>query len=132
MIDLISATASAVFAALQDAIDPAMATVTQHVLEDQAPPLIVIGAIDSENQAGKGEQLERITIEIQSIFRGEGRSKLLAMMAAVRDALDGQRITASGVSFDTPRYLSASASDVAPDGVTYAGITQFEIFAEPA
>jgi hypothetical protein len=132
MIDLISATASAVFAALNAAIDPATALVTQHVLENQEPPLIIIGAIDSENQAGKGEQFERIVLEVQSIYRGEGRAPLLVMMAEIRSALDGQPIVAAGVSLAAPRYLTASASDVAADGVTYAGITQFEIYAEPA
>jgi hypothetical protein len=53
-------------------------------------------------------------------------------MNEVRNALEGVEIAAEGVSFWTPDFVSEAASDAGPDGVTYAGITVFNISAEPA
>lgn len=131
-IDLLQPTQDAVFVALAAATMPHSAIVRQHVKQGQEPPFVKVGQIDTENVGGKGEQAERITVEVQTIFRGEARGPLLDIMGAVRAALDGQVITAGGVNFSTPTFLGATASDAGPDGVTYAGISHFEIFAEPA
>lgn len=132
MIDLLTATQDAVFGALKNAIDPGIAAVFQHIPQDTQPPWVMVGAIDSENAGGKFEQEEKLTIEVQSVFRGAGRAPLLAIMHAVRVALDDQQLAGDSVTFSTVSWLSASVSDVAGDGVTYAGVSNFEVYAEPA
>jgi hypothetical protein len=131
-IDLMQATQDGFYAALKAGIPANVANVRQHVKENTPPPLVIVGTIESDNEAPKGDQLERLTVEIQSIYRGADRAVLLGIMHRVRLALDDKTIAADGVQFDTPKFLHATASDAADDGVTYAGISFFEVFAEPA
>lgn len=130
MIDLLQATQDAFYAALVAGVPSERAKVLVHVKQDTTPPMVIIGAMTSENEANDG-QIERIEVEIQTIYRGGDRGELLAIMHLVRAALDGVTISATGVYFGKPRYLGASASDVGPDGVTYAGISSFEVYTEP-
>lgn len=131
MIDLMRATQDGVFVALDTNIASALAKVRQHVQQDTEPPLVIVGAIDSEND-GRSEQRERMSVEVQSIYRGGDRGELLAIMHAVRVALDWRTMIATGAVFTPCRFVGASVSDVGPDGVTYAGISNFEVWAEAA
>jgi hypothetical protein len=133
MIDLMSPTQEAVFEALADAIPDEVAEVLDHVPQDRPIERFVkLGAIEEENVGTKDEPRSRFEIEVHTIYRGTDRSVLLAIMHRVRGALDEQPIAAEGVDFSSPDFLGAAASDAGPDGVTYAGISTFEIYAEPA
>jgi hypothetical protein len=125
-----SAAQGAAFAALTSGVS--QAAVHDHVKQDTQPPFVKIGAIESASDGGKGEQLELITIEVHSIYRGADRTELLAIMHEVRQALDDQAISAPGASFQRPKFVRAAVSDAGPDGATYAGISIFEFHAEPA
>ncbi|HEX2594803.1 MAG TPA: DUF3168 domain-containing protein [Rhizomicrobium sp.] len=134
MADMMQATQDAVFAALDaahKAVNPSLATVRQHVPENTLPPLVIVGDMDAENVGGKGERTDKIVIDVVSIYRGTARRGLLAIMAINRDALEDQEISAPGAAFSTPRFLSANTA-LGEDGATYAGVQQFEIYAEPA
>ena len=131
-IDLMSATQAAMFARLAAAIAPETASVHDHVKQDAAMPFVRLGQIDSEGVGGKGEQEERFEVEVQTLYRGTDRSELLAILHRVRLALDGAELTADQVEFTACNWLGSAASDAAGDGVTYAGISSFEVFAEPA
>lgn len=131
MIDLLQAAQDAVYDALAGSVPAELATVRQHVRENTQPPLVIIGALDSVPES-KGGELELVTVEIQSIYRGGDRGELLRIAGAVRAALDGCSITADGASFSTPSWTRTSVSDAASDGVTYAAISTFEFYAEPA
>jgi Protein of unknown function (DUF3168) len=132
MIDFMAATLEAVFVRLKAAPVAAIAQVCQHVLEDTKPPMVIIGAIDT-NDESSSEQSELISFEIHSIYRGTDRRELSTIMHRVREALDGRAgaptLVASGVDFSKVRFVDASASGVANDGVTYAGISNFEVWA---
>lgn len=131
--DLMSAARGAVFRALEAHVPPELCSVFDDLPQETKPPFLKIGAIDSENEAGKGDQVERLTVEVVAIYQGEDRGVLLAMLHAARAALDRQSLEAAGVYFQPPRFLMASASDAsATDGVTYAGIINHEVYAEPA
>lgn len=130
MIDLMSATQEAVFRALEAGVT--LATVHDHVKQDMQPPFVKLGTIETDNEGDKKDQRELLQVEVHTIYRGSDRSVLLAIMHDVRSALDGVAIDAEGVSFWEPVFISAAASDAGPDGVTYAGISTFEINAEPA
>ncbi len=122
----------AFFVTLAAAVPNERSRILVHVPQDTKPPFTLIGAIASDNEAGKGEQYERFEVEVQSIYRGGDRGELLSVMHLVRTALDDVALSAEGVDFANPRFLGAAVSDVAPDGVTYSGVMNFEVYAEPA
>ena len=133
MTDLMTAVRTAVFEALDAALDPALARVFDDVPQGTEPPFVKIGSIDEEPEDDKDADLSFVTVELIHIYRGRDRGVLLAMMEASRAALRGATLAAPGVELGTARYLKASASDASPhDGVTYAGVSNFGIFAEPA
>lgn len=95
------------------------------------PPFHLIGDIDTDNIASKGEQLEEITLDVHSVYRGGDRAVLLAMLHAVRTATDGNAVLTGGARYSF-QFHSAAASSAASDGVTFAGLTTLIITAEPA
>lgn len=139
MIDLLQCAQDAAFSLLlpleQDAdlatILGAPAQVLQHVPENTQPPIVIIGDLDTVNEGGKDDQLEQIGVQIQFVYRGPGRAPLLTMMKRARDLLHGQRVTVEGghLAFT---WKGGSASSAAADGITYAGISEFDVFAQPA
>lgn len=131
LIDLLTATQDAVIAGLQACVPAELATVHQHVLENAQPPLVIVGDIDSENEAGKGEQLEKLRVQVQSLYQGKDRRQLFAIMHAVR-RLELQTLVIEGVAFSIRFDGAATTTGAGPNGVLYAGITSFEIYAEPA
>lgn len=131
MVDLIQAAQDGVFALLQAGTPAQLATVRERVKIDEQPPLIVIGDFDWEDEGGKGDIVFKIRFEIQSVYRGSARRGLLAIMASNMDALVNQVPVAAGVSFSSISFVSG-ATALADDAVTYGGMQQFEVFAEPA
>lgn len=136
-IDLLSAASDGVFALLDTAITPDVAEVATN--PEQREPgdaadrnVVMFGDIESENVAGKGEQCERITMEIIVIYRGNQRSQLQALMHLVRDALEDAVPVIAGVIFQSIDFLGAASSPPATDGVTHAGIVTISLEAEPA
>lgn len=101
------------------------------LLEDAKPPFHLVGDIDTENTGGKHEQAERISADIHTVYRGSDRRELLAMMHAVRLATDDVAIQVGEVQYRV-FWLTAAASTAASDGVTFAGLTTIELYAEPA
>lgn len=139
MIDLLQCAQDAAFSMLlpleQDAdltaILGAPVRVLQHVPENTQPPMIIIGDLDTSNEGGKDDQLENVGVQIQFVYRGPGRAPLLTMMSRGRDLLHKQRVTVEG-SLLAWTWVRGSASSAATDGITYAGISEFDVFAQPA
>lgn len=129
MIDLMSATQEGFYEALKAAVS--LASVFDHVKQGTQPNFVQLGPIESLSEGTKHGQLELLSIEIHTIYRGMDRRELLAIMHQVRQ-IEDLAITADGVSFSAPSFVSAAASNPGPDGITYAGISTFEIYAEPA
>jgi len=105
----------------------------QHTMKQGAqPPFVLVGNIESDPVDDDG-QLELLSVEIQSVYRGSDRGELLALMHRVRSACDGVALPEQdGVAFGLPRFAGAAASSTPADGVTFAGITNFEVHAQPA
>lgn len=128
--DLLEPTQDAAYAAISAANVPG--GIRQHVKQDTDPPFNKFGQIETDADLEKAGDFELLRFEIHSVFRGEQRAPLLQQMGAIKDALKDQDITADGVEFSPVRFLSAVASDVSPlDGVTYVGISTFEVYAAP-
>jgi len=133
VIDLLTPAQEAFFDALLAAMPSELADVFVVMPENPPGNFALIGAIDSEDQGEVTEQFEKLTVEVQYIYRGDDRRQLLTMMAAGRAALDRKFLTpVAGVDLSVVRHLHSSASSVAADGKTYAGIQNFTLFAQPA
>lgn len=136
-IDLISATSDGAIALLTGAIDEDVAEVTTN--PDQIDPtdtterqFVIMGDIDSDNEGGKGGQLELITFQIVVVYRGRQRWKMHVLMHQVRLALEDNAPEAVGAVFQRVRWLGAKSSPQGADGITHAGIVEFEVYAEAA
>lgn len=136
-IDMISATSDGAIAMLTAAIDDDVAEVTTN--PDQIDPtdtterqFVIIGDIDSDNEGGKGEQLELITFQIVVVYRGRQRWKMHVLMHLVRIAIEGIAPQATGAVFQPARWLGAKSSPQGADGITHAGIVEFEVYAQAA
>lgn len=129
MADILTATQNAFYAALNVVGVTALGTLVQHVPEDSLPPLIIVGDISLEPIGGKDGGLDRAKVEIVTISRAPKRAVLFAMQAAVRVALDGMPLTATGAIF-SPAIMTASDGQLIEDGLTYVGTQQFETFVQ--
>lgn len=133
MIDFMTAARGAVFRAMNSGASQASAPVFTEVPQNTEPNFHKIGTIDTTDESAKfDDEREELLVEIISVYRGEDRGVLLAMMHAVKRDLHRQTISAPGVSFRPPRRVGATASDAMPDGITYVGISHFTIQAQPA
>ena len=132
MFDLMSATRGAIFRALNVPAVTDIAPVYDDLPQNTQPPFLKIGSIDSDNVSSKGDQTEQLTVEVYAVYRGADRGVMMRMLHAAREAIDQQPIAADGATFGLPHFLKGSASDASPaDGVTFAGIMNFEVLAEP-
>ena len=139
MIDLLQCAQDAAFALAlpleQDAdlaaVLGAPAQVLQHVPENTQPPIVIVGDLDTVNDGGKDDQLEQIRVQMQFVYRGPGRAPLLTMMNRARALIHDQRVTVEGGLLHF-KWVTGSASIAAVDGITYAGLSEFDVFAQPA
>ncbi len=131
-IDLVEAARGAVFVAIETGLADANAVALDHVPQDQEGNFVQIDDLDWSNEGGKRDPELRIAIDVVTIYRGQNRAELLAIMHANERALVDVTIAASGVSISGVSLVGGSASGAGPDGLTYAGIQTFELFAEPA
>jgi hypothetical protein len=132
MIDSASAVQQASFAALNGTTAVTdLAEVWQAPPEDSQPPLVLIGDVSLEPIGGKDGGLDRATFEIVTLIREPDQTALFALQMAVRNAIDGQAITASGALISLPTFLSADV-EMLEDGETYMGTQRFETIVQPA
>ena len=133
IVDLMDATVSAVFAQLSGRAElTALCPVTEHVLQDAAWPLTRIGQVESAPIGGKGEQVEEIALQVETLYRGTSPAQLRGMMLEQRRALEGQALEHEGVTLHPPVWGGAAVDGPAKDGHSYVGIQTFIIIAEPA
>jgi len=136
-IDLLSAASDGIFSLLDATIGADVAEVTTETPhwepgDTGERQIVLIGDIDAGNEGGKDEQAERLTVQVVVIYRGTQRSKLHALMHRVRIALEHQVPTIAGVEFGSIDWNGAASSPPARDGITHAGIQEFEVTANPA
>lgn len=134
VIDLVGPTRGAVFRALLAGVSSDLCAVFDDIPQGTEPNYLKIGAIDTEQDDTKVDQFEIITVEVFGVYRGADRGVLVDMMFAGRKALDRVSLPpAGGAQFVRSRFIKGVISDASPqDGVTYAGLMHFEIWAEPA
>ena len=97
------------------------------------PPFLKIGTVETSDEGRPGEQFERLNVEVIGVYRGGDRADLAAAMFAARVAIDGKQLLTSTAIFTQCRFVAGSLSDASKeDGVTYAGLSSFELLGEPA
>lgn len=107
--------------------------VYQAVPQDTQPPFTVVGDMNSEQLGGKLDTSKRITVDVHYVYRGEERRGMLAMMNAGYWALFGKTpADLDGVTFLGPIDWISDDTATGADGTTYAGLSTFEVCAEPA
>jgi hypothetical protein len=134
MIDAQSAVQEAVFTALNGAESVTdLADVWQNPPEDTQPGdkgLVILGLVSLTTEI-KGSTLDLATISVFTQVRKPDATVLYALNAAVRNALEGQVITASGATLGAPTFLSSNPALMA-DGKTYEDELKFEMLVQPA
>ncbi len=133
-VDVLQGAQDAVFLKLQAAMAATdYPAVFQSVPQDTQPPFTMVGDMDADPLGDKGGPAKRITIDVHFVYRGEERRGLLAMMNAAYWALNDQPLDEiDGVAFPTSATWLSDNTATGADGVTTAGVSQFEVFAEPA
>ncbi|WBO23933.1 tail completion protein gp17 [Sphingomonas abietis] len=107
--------------------------VYQAVPQDTQPPFVVVGDMNVQPLGGKLDTSKRITVDVHFVYRGEERRGLLAMMNAAYWALFGKvPDDLDGVTFCGPIDWLADDTATGTDGVSYAGLSTWEVCAEPA
>jgi len=133
MLDLMDAAVTAVFRKLSQRAElTALTPVAEHVTQDSPWPMTRIGGAESVPIGGKSAQLEEISVQVDTLYRGESPAEARAIMHQQRLALEGQAIEHQGVEFDRPEWAGAVIDGPAKDGLTYVGVQTFIIKAEPA
>lgn len=131
-LDLLTGAQDATVKLLRDRLPADKQEMVRHSLKQgTVPPFHLVGDMDSDSIGGKDEQFEQINVDVHTVYKGADRRELLALMHQVRIAVDDESITIGGMLFRF-RFAGAAASTAAADGVTYAGITTLEVYAEPA
>lgn len=139
-INFIGATKAAIFQTLRQletnanltAILGAPVGVYTHTPQNTQPPFLKLGPVSSEMDPENYDQVEKITIEIQGIWRGPGDGPLTEMMNYARSLLDGQHIPSDVVAIQPPYCLTIEVGDAAIDGLTYVAVMNVEMMVEPA
>jgi hypothetical protein len=133
MIDAQSAVQVAVFSKLNAAAGvTALADVWQNPPENTQPGhkgLVIIGLVSLDADQDMAGTIDKAIISVFTQVRKTDARELYALNAAVRTALDGQVVTASGATISRPQFLSADPH-LMEDGQTYEDELKFEMFVQ--
>jgi hypothetical protein len=128
-IDAAVAVQEAFYLALSVPAVTEIAPVMQHVPEGTKPPLVRVGNIELAPEGGKGDGLDRATVQVLTYVREPSRAALYALMKEVRFALDGVEIASPGAELSPPVFEGQS-DDLLEDGQTYEGTQVFSCFVQ--
>ncbi|WP_341207278.1 hypothetical protein [uncultured Sphingomonas sp.] len=132
-LDLMTGAQDAVVKLLREQLPADQREMVRHSLRKDMPtPFHLIGDITSDNAGGKAEQLEQIEVDVHTVYKGTDRRELLGLMHQVRLATDDKIIVIDGAHFRVGWAGAAAGGASTIDGVTYAGVTSLELYAEPA
>lgn len=130
-VDLVEAVRGAVFTTLASAHEDAGTPVLDHVGQDQPWPFVALDELTWENTGSKDEPLLRVSIDVETFYRGEDRAELLAIMNRNMVLEDGA-IAPPGVSMQPDGLTGGGASGIPNDGVSYWGTQTFDFYVEAA
>lgn len=127
--DADDAVEAAAFAALDAGVT--LAPVHQHVPQDTAPPVVIVGDIDDDPTGFASKDDEdgdrEISLTIVTVIQGEARKPLTAIQREVRLSLSGLDVVQDGWRL-VFRYLGREGQ-LLEDGTTYVGNSRFSVTA---
>jgi hypothetical protein len=121
----LSACEKAVFVALAAGVSGA--AVQQHVPQETAAPIVIIGDLEAEPLGGKGNTDRDIGLSITTIDQAEQRKPALALMDQVNSVLDQATLTEAGWIFHL--WLESESAVLLGDGKTYEGLQRYRVMA---
>jgi len=132
--DVLQAVQDAVFLKLKAALIAAgYPQVFQSIPQGTEPPFTMVGDMNAEPLGGKLDTSKRVTVDVHFVYRGEERRGLLTMMNAAYWGLFGKvPDDIDGVTFCGPIDWLDDDTSTGTDGVTFAGLSTWEVCAEPA
>lgn len=117
------------FAVLNTPAIVALAPVYQHVPQDVAPPVTIIGDMDSDGDFGaKDGRDERVNLSITVLTTGEERRPLRALKALIKAALHDRTVGRDGWTLHY-RFVGSDGFLLPEDGETYVGNFRFSVIA---
>jgi hypothetical protein len=124
MADPLGETAAAVYATL-DAAGAALPDVFQHVPQDHAPPVVIIGDIELGELATKDDDGGDAPVkgQVLVIFQGEENKSVTDWNAEVRTRLHNVTLTSGG--YRVALTVDRQTVQLIDDGITYVGTTYF-------
>jgi hypothetical protein len=133
-VDVLQGAQDAIYLKLKPALEAAgYPAGFQSVPQDTQPPFWVVGDMDADPLGDKGGTGKRVTVDVHFVYRGDERRGLLAMMNAAFWALNDQPLDdIDGVTFSGGALWLSDNTATGADGITTAGVSQFEVCAEPA
>ncbi len=105
-----------------------LASVFQHVPEDTAPPVLIIGDMESEPIATKGADHQRVALTIAAVVLAEERRPIRALKKAVKDALQDRQVSRDGWQLEYT-FTGADGFLDPETGEAYAGNFRFSVLA---
>jgi len=132
MTDFQSAVEKVIFDRLSTQV--AGAPIFQHVPENKAPPVVIVGDVTIDDEGEKDAALLRFEVSIVCVVQGPGRKPLNALQAQVRAALDRWRPGATlAVQFGEVRIVATSGQEIqAAQGPVYYGQQSAVLYAQAA
>lgn len=120
---------TAFFQALNVPLVTAAGQLFQHVPEKVDPPFFVIDAITIEPIGGKDGGLDRVTVDIITVFRGARRAGLYELQAKAKQAVEAGLPPQAGFTMTEP-LLEADEDETLEDGVTYLGTHRWSLIVQ--
>lgn len=125
MADPIDVAEAVIFGRLNGAVS---APVFEHVGQDTPVPFVMIGEMIDQPMETKGDEDRIISAQISAVTQGEQRRPLTALMAEVRDRLDGLIVEQDGWQLHFA-WVRRTLTRHPEQPQTYVGLATFEITA---
>ncbi|MEP2103092.1 MAG: hypothetical protein ABJP02_04890 [Parasphingorhabdus sp.] len=125
MSEALNAAEKAIYEALRDGAP--VWPVFQHVPQDTALPLNIIGDMDENSFAVKSDDDARINLQILTVYQGEERKSVTDEQARIYATLN--EVTLSEGGFNITCYRTSSRAELLEDGETYLGTSFFTVLA---
>jgi hypothetical protein len=106
---------------------PIGAAVFQDVPQDTAPPVIIVGDMESSGIGGKDDPDRVVSLEVVTVTSGDERKPCLDLQEKIETRLDGAKVAIVGWEL-TFRFVDDNAA-LTPDATGYVGLQKFEIMA---
>lgn len=102
--------------------------VHQRVPDELVPAVIVVDGVSLGPNESKGGNDRRALVDIVTVYRGRSKASAQAIIAAVFNRLEGERLTVTGFTVGEMRLQSSSVGEEATEAnLVHVGRQTFEL-----